>query len=290
MTLYPWRRKTIEHIKDLSVVAWTDEDAYQRFPEFSWVYDKLEIAERFCPLLTIDLTQQYPKKYPAFIKPKSKLSTEKKVFVATCKEDIDKELPNKTNYISQATLSGEHITSDYIIKDGKILDKIRFICHRDKNNSFYLMERLKSSEFDMIELIIMSIGLKFGIINVETIGGVIANVHLTPTIGVHDISSGFTEQLPRYLQTKQWKQCKYQKTYSRIYKRSKDSRPILLRSLPQYPEGVCSVTLCWDENKKLSDYYQDESSYRYMIINGTDLDVIEEFGRDVLDCIEFKDI
>lgn len=289
MALYPWRRRTIEYIKDYLAVTWTDQTAYERFAEFNWVYDKLEVSKKFCPILTIDVSEEYPKRYPAIIKPKSKLIPQSKVFVAHCKEDIDRELSDKTNYISQTTLHGEHITGDYVIKNGRVFDKIRFLCHRDDDNSFYLMERLPSGDFDIIDMVVQRIGIKSGIVNVETIGGIIINIHLTPTIGIHDISGGFTQQLPHFLQTGEWERCRYHKTFSRIYRRKQDSYPVLKQSLPEYPEGVLSVTLCWDQNKKLSDYYQDESSLRYMIINGTDKDAIECFGKVVEQHIEFRE-
>ena len=289
MPLYPWRKKTIEHIPDFLVVTWTDETAYERFPEFNWVYDKLEISKRFCPSLSIDLTNESPKKFPVIVKPKSKLLENQKVFLAKSQKDID-QLEDKTGYIAQQIIEGEHITGDYIVRDGKIIDKVRFVCRRDANHSFFLYERLPPSNFDLLEIVIKHIGFKFGIINFETVGGIILNIHLTPTIRVYDISNGFTEQLPHFIKTGEWTTVKYTPGYSRIYRRKIDAYPKLIKPLPEYPKGVTSVTLCFDEGKKLSDYYQDDQSFRYMIINGSNLSAIHNFASEVFECLEFKEV
>lgn len=54
--------------------------------------------------------------------------------------------------------------------------------------------------------------------------------------------------------------------------------------------NIFSINLCFENNTDLSLYVQDEYSYRYMFINGTDLDQIEKAHDEILKILNFERI
>lgn len=284
--LDPWEYELISDLDDLELVAWTDEEALSRYPEYKWLYDKYELSNRLDSLRSWDLEKEEPDEYPVIIKPKINLLG---MGMGARKIDRAKQLPSdRTGLMAQKFAKGLHFSTDYIVRDKKVIDSRTFLCKKN-DLVFWCFESVgyfNKSIIDFIE----SLRFDHGVINVESIDKYIIEVHLRPSVQFADIDGGLVRQIPRFMKTGEWDKTRYVTSYSRVYRQPDNAIVSLTAPLPWKPLTVKSVQKTWLENKPLGACVQDEFSFRYLVINGTDIADIEAYAKQVHKIMKFEPV
>jgi len=274
--LDPWERQYIETLKDRELLAWDDYEAWQRYPKHSWVYDKQALAH-FTGLVTYDLETEKPDPayYPYIVKPRTNFSGLSKDAYVVSSED---EIEDWKGMIAQEFIEGHQGTSDVVLLNGSILDAFSFTTHKNYYGEIKLFESNPFFPLSVADKIRQLFAGYTGVINVEYIDGRIIEIHLRPSLQFYDICNGFLSLLPSFYKTKTWKKVPFIKSYSRIYRTKHDGTP-KVNSLPEKPKEVSSVQLCWEDGVKISESDPSLGRNRYMVVNGFDLQAIENFGN-----------
>jgi len=258
--LDPWEFQYVKDLKDHEALAWTDEDAYHRYLPYSWIYDKYLLALR-TGVPTVDLQIESPTAYPVMVKPRINLEgMSKDAYVAQSIEDIG----SRRGMIAQHFLTGDHLTTDFVIRDGQVIDSFTFLAHSE-NGSFFLFEAVDTQQPQVINFL-NSLELRTGVVNVETIGGEILEIHLRPSVQFYDICGGLIERLPKLIKGGLWTSTTFEETYSLVYRTGEDK---ILTKVPIVLENpaIRSIQLTWKEGLPLSAVTQDTHSFRFMVIN-----------------------
>lgn len=280
--LEPWELKYLENVPYADAIPWTDEGAWERYPNLRWVYNK-QILSAYTNHLAHELSLELPRvsEYPVIVKPKTNLMGMGKG-AKVCRSEY--ELPSeRQGLIWQKYLTGLHTTTDYVLEYGRVITSFSFIGARDKNDSFILFASTPLSHSLPLRLL-KDLESYRGVLNAEFIGGQLIEAHLRPSVQFFDISGGLLPQLGRWATQGILHLPKYEMTYSRVYRRKKDAI-LSCRTIPNVPIGVRSYQLCWEEGERLSKYAQDEHSFRVLVVNGTDFGKVSSYGKEVMACI-----
>lgn len=272
----PWEYQYIKNHPKKNRIVWDDVNAYKLYKELRWVYDKCIVNNKFNKHKAVKLETELPKKYPVLVKPITNLYG---LSIGAYKANSKSEIKDVQGMVAQPFYEGNHISTDYVVFNGMILDWFSFIGHKDKNGSFYLWE--SSDEYNpMAHKAISDINFT-GIMNVESIGNNIIEIHLRPSLQFFDICGGLIEN---YLDHEQnpnilnYNPSRYEKTYSMVWRQDFDCQ-YEIPDVGNLPNGVRSVQWCFYEGEKLSYSEQDEFSYRVFVINGNNLKNIIKYGN-----------
>lgn len=169
-----------------------------------------------------------------------------------------------SDLIYQKPLSGKQYSVDVCIKNGKIFDYAVFQSFI-KNKSFYLFKRTKFCHKKIVGFVAKHLHNFTGIINIEFIKDTIIEVHLRPSCQFIDLMNGMIEDFTLYLiRNDRYKPKKFVPGVSRVYRRKKDC----IVEIQKYPKDILgSIQFCFEINRPLSKYDQDEHSFVYMVIN-----------------------
>ena len=273
----PWEYKYIKHNPNQLLIAWDDSTAYRRYQRARWIYNKYYVSKRYNKHKCYDLDKEFPRRYPVMVKPKINLTGLSK---GAYKANNRKELIKTKGMIAQKFYKGTQYTTDICIYKGEIVDYFTFITHKDNQGSIICFESTQNTPYKVLD-IAKDCGLKNVIINIETINNNIIEMHLRPSLQFYDICGGMIEgylkQLAENVPVSQYQKCKYEKTFSYVLRRSTDIKPSWLSKV-LIPTGVRSVQLCYEKGKYLSEYDQDEFSYRFACINGDNFKEILTFA------------
>lgn len=174
-----WRKPFFksEYCPDNVIIPTKDTDAYQMNPQHNWVYNKLLIAEKQsipCGPHGTSITS-----YPAFSKPIYNLrSMGAGIEVLNNEKQYRKSL--KPGYMWSELLTGEHYSTDAAVSFGKVL----WIKHTRgiplDNGTFDYWELNESAYLDgyLVQFIETHLAGYSGMLNLETIGNKIIEVHL----------------------------------------------------------------------------------------------------------------
>lgn len=278
-----WEAKYIQSLKDSDLLAWDDYSAWHRYPKYSWVYDKQALA-KFTGVPTYDLETEIPDNihYPCVIKPRTNFTgLSKNMYIA----DSEDEIEDWQGMIAQQYLEGHQGTADVVFIDGVFKDSFAFTTHKNFYGEIKLFESNPFIPLQVVNKLRELFHGYTGVVNVEYINSDIIEIHLRPSLQFYDICGGFIEQLPTMMKTKKWQKIKHIKTYSRIYRTKHNGTP-KVKTLPEKPEAVTSIQFCWEDGKDLRETDPSLGRNRYMVINGTDLQEIEKFGKKIQICIQ----
>lgn len=255
----PWERQYIRN-REFDYPL-TDDDAYEFYPEHRWVYDKHELYKRL----------GYTSIADPMVKPRTNL------------EGMGRGASVCKNKVAQPMWIGAHYTLDFFIENGSVIDTNAFRAYKNSLGSFTHFESDTSvylklaAEFQIVTFFKKYLNNYTGYLNMELIGNRIVEVHLRPSMQFYDICSGLISR-KFYKETS--------KTYSVVFRTREDKELPYLDLLT--PVTVRSIQLCWEPGKKLSDYTQDEHSFRYMVINGADLIAIHRCASQVVKMLKEK--
>jgi hypothetical protein len=286
MYLEPWDLNLVRHTlgvgnpEDYYVLS--DEQAYEIYKDHQHWYDKVYISENWSKIPTV---------YGEVIC-KPRINLQGMGYECTYPE-LEKMLIQKRVY-------GRHLSIDWCINPkAKISDSLVWNCysvfqaHKDpKTNSFQMFERLPKLDswevYSTADLVIKQLrkeGYKGRFVNMEFIGPYLIEVHLRPSVQFINIDGGLIKygltggDLPEA-----------HEAYSVVYRYEKDK---VLKSfeLPErMPEGVASFHVCCDVGRKLSNYVQDFKTFRYLVINGVDLEAIKAFKKSLEGCLVWESV
>jgi len=287
-----WEHQYVRNIesKYLSTIAWTDPEACGRYPSFQWVYDKYDLSQRM-GVKCWDLEKGDPDYYPCFVKPKYNLWG---MGESAYKCSHPDELPdNRAGFIAQEYFTGGHLSTDFVIFDSKIVDDFSFIGHKDSKGSFNLWESTQryADEAYLFAEIVCFYGIGNAIINVETINGRVIEAHLRPSTQFFDISGRIINQAMLCFHRNQQyipRAKTFEKTYSHVNRMYNDAIVYQAYQIKELPKGVRSVQLCWENALPLSACAQDMTSYRYLVVNGNDLNALDRASIQITESLQFR--
>ncbi len=269
----------------------TERILIDRYPNYFWIYDKYQLSKRLGQYV-VDLETQYPDRFPVLVKPKINLLG---MGIGCHKAHSLEEIQNRKGFIAQEFYEGGHISTDMVLIAGKIVDRFSFQCYVDEYGSFDYFESISDLDstdgsFAVAELL----GDYTGLLCVETIGGKVIEAHLRAGTMFYDICGGFIEKAYRQViegqvSKEDYDVSSFEKTYSKFNRRLEDAYPHLEEVEIECPQGVMSFHLEWESGYKLSDYAQDPNTFRYLVVNGTDLKQIESFSNWLTNQIQFRE-
>lgn len=176
----PWRYQFFESVAcptDVNVPT-DDLDVYEWYPDFCWVYEKLKIAQS--QGLTCGTTQHWPKTFPVFAKPNINLRgmglDSRIVYTASAFEALPE------GHMWMPFFEGAHISSDCAIVRGEVKwlrHALGFPWHRGMF-THWMIETTQRPELNQFlsNWVKRHMAGYTGMMNFETIGGNIIEVHL----------------------------------------------------------------------------------------------------------------
>jgi len=165
-----------------------DYEAYQRIPEFRWVYHKPLLYDRLG--IKYGLFPSLPDAYPVVIKPSINLyGLARGVHLAHCDDDV----ANATGCLWMPTAHGPHWSVDVQIAspDSLSLTTVQGVPHpRFGMFSHWMRADLPTENRERVSEIVAALGICRGAINVEMIGNTPIEVHLRPSDEFTKLHSG----------------------------------------------------------------------------------------------------
>ena len=270
-----WEARYLNNLKNKDTLAWSDEEAIFRYPKYSWVYNKL-LLSKHTKLITFDLEKELPSIYPVIVKPiENLLGLSKNCYVAESFEEIE----DYNGYIAQQYLYGTQYTTDLMILNGKVVAYYTFVTHKSKYDEIKCFVSTPFFSYNVRKKVEEILFDYTGIANVEYIEDSIIELHLRPSLQFYDICSNFISSMPEFIINNTVPKLRFEQTFSRVF-RTRFNGKVLKSITPKIkPKEVRSVQLCWENNINLSQTDNSLFRKRYMVINGTDLNVINDYGR-----------
>lgn len=277
MYLEPWDLEIAEAVLQVknpeSIFVLSDEQAYAEYKEHRKWYDKLYIAREWSKIPTVSGNLIY--------KPRRNL------------EGMSKHCDylSLDEMIIQERVEGRHLSIDWCINPKKnpseeiIWQKYSvFQAHKDpENNSFYLFEALPTIDswevYSTIDLIVRQLikeGYKGKFVNFEFIGPYLIEMHLRPSVQFIDIDGGLIRFGFRGGEISQ-----QHEAYSYVFRSDNDQKLVNFKYIQNLPPGISSYQVCCERNKKLSDYTQDNFTFRKFVINGVNKEIILDFKKQL---------
>ena len=274
-----WEAKYIANLKNKDLLAWDDEEAFHRYPKYNWVYDKLYLAH-LTGVKAWDLETEMPDEYPVIVKPKTNFTgLSKDCYIA----DRPHEIEDHVGFIAQRVIKGQQYTADMYVKDGRVIEMYPFMTERNSYGEIIGFTtspiRFDTTIKNQIEPIMKDYN---GIINVEWINETIIEIHLRPSLQFFDICGGFIEAMPQFMEDGKPPSYTFEKTYSLVYRTRHDGKVTDFKLPLNKPDEIRSIQLAWEDDKPLSITDPSLFRKRYMIINGTNRDIINNFASQCM--------
>lgn len=271
-----WESKYIKNLKDYDVMAWSDPEAELRYPKYNFVYDKY-LLSKYTKVYTVDLEKELPKLYPVVVKPRKNMQGLSKNAYIACSYD---EIEDYQGYIAQEYLSNRQYTSDLLLRDGKVVAHYSFITHKNMYHEIKLFSSIPFMSPKVAKKVAEILPNYTGVVNVEYIGTSIIEMHLRPSLQFYDICGGFIATMPSFVKNPNvLPSISFESTFSRVYRTRHDGK-VQNVNMPQFkPSTVRSVQLAWEDGYLLSETDLSLFRKRYLIINGTSLPDIENYGN-----------
>jgi hypothetical protein len=257
-----------------------DGDAWMWNPTHRWVYDKLEVAQS--QGLAAGLHGTTPPSFPVFSKPVSNLRGmgAGSRIMATAE---DYEHGFTPGHFWMTLLEGRHVSSDVAIVDGAA----RWWRHATGNPAgdgtfdYWTIHAAPDSAIETRcgEWISRHLGGYTGMVNLETIGGTIIEVHLRFSDQWPDLyGKGWVEAVIRLYEKKLWQfeDCARREGYSVVLfgpkGRSYRHPPQKLIDDVAVMPNVSSVQITFHEDKAPERHSMPPGGFRLAIVNGWDWD------------------
>ena len=278
----PWRMQYFEHVAcpERLFVPTEDGDAYQLFPKFRWIYNKLLIAES--QGLVCGLHGMAPDAFPVFSKPVYNMrgmGAGSRIF----KTLRDYQLNQKPGHMWMELLKGEHVSTDVAVVGG-VPRWWRHVTGKAIDEGMFdywtvLAEARPGIESYCAAWLAANLGGYTGMVNFETIDARIIEVHLRFSDQWPDLyGAGWTEAMVRLYADGVWD---YQDDdrrdgYSVVLFGPHGLQywhpdPELIAELLKAP-GLTSVQITFHEDKPPRAHSMPPGGFRLAIINGWDLE------------------
>lgn len=273
-----WELQYIKNLKDNHLLAWDDETAWSMYPKYNWVYDKM-LLSNITGIPTWDLEKEVPTVFPVVCKPKTNFcGLSKGAYIASSIDEVE----DFEGYIAQKYLNGTQFSTDILLNRGEIVDYFTFITHKNNYDELKMFSSTPFTNNRVINKVAFFLKDYIGVCNVEYIDNHIIEIHLRPSLQFFDICGGFIKQIPEFIKNPDnfKKKSKFEQTFSRVFRTRFNGVPEVLK-LPTPPSEVRSVQLAWEDGYKLSKTDPSLFRKRYLIINGDDLQKIEDYSKTI---------
>ncbi len=276
----PWRLQYFDGIAcpDGVNIPTEDADAYRWYPQFRWVYNKLAIAES--QDVPCGLHGVAPAAYPVFSKPIYNLRG-MGIDARKLRSAVEYRRHQRPGHMWMALFEGEHISTDAAVVDGKVV----WLRHATAVPlgrgvfDYWVVEarRRPGLEASCRRWVARHLGGYTGMINLETIGGRIIEVHLRFSDQWPDLyGPGWVEALIRLYATKRWRfSDRRREGYSVVLFGRHGRRylhpPAEIVARIRRRSGVSSVQITFHEDRPPTEHAMPPGGFRLAIVNGWSL-------------------
>lgn len=285
----PWRLQYFEHVPCPEHVAipTDDPDCWLLFPAQRWIYDKLRIAET--QGLEAGPHGVMPRFFPVFSKPVTNLKG-MGIGSRVIRSATEMEHHYQPGHMWMPLLQGEHVSTDCAIVNGRVA-WLRHATGVPWDDGMFRYWTVHASAFPALEQHLVAWVLRHmqgytGMMNFETIGGLIIEAHLRFADQWCDLyGAGWVEALVRLYAEHRW-------AFDDAERRQGFSMPLFarhggshrhpaaalqaqLRAMP----GVKSLQVTFHDGKPPEDHAMPPGGFRLAVINATSLDAARAARR-----------
>lgn len=260
----PWERPLLASVEDAHLQAWSDEEAWERYPELRWVYDKQELYRRAGePYAT---AANWPVEGDWVWKPAVNLEG---MGTGARRVDARTQPPIEGVGVLQPYYDEPHLSTDMVFVGGALLAHWTMQGGTTDNLGEFTLWKslaLDAGKNPCVEWAVKLLPPNYtGAVNVETRGpqGHLLELHLRPSLQFWDVSQGLLENIPSILKSGKAYSPRWCQTYSVPVFVDKDV-VVTPKAIDFLPSGVFSVHV----DTSLS---QPVKRRRLVYVNGTDL-------------------
>jgi hypothetical protein len=274
----PWRLQYFAHVKTAANIATEDSDAWQWYPAYRWVYDKLAVA--LSQKLDAGPHGTVPPRFPVFSKPVVNLRG-----MGIGSRVIHSQAEYENHYTAghfwMTLLEGRHVSSDVVVVGGQPR-WWRHVSGKPAGEGTFDYWIVHAEADTRIEAhcgawVKDHLAGYTGMLNIETIGGTIIEAHLRFADQWPDLyGPGWVDALVNLYETGQWDFDDDRSEGYSVVLFGPNGRcyhhppPALVESVKDIP-GVTSVQITFHENRAPEQHAMPPGGFRLAIINGYDL-------------------
>jgi hypothetical protein len=285
----PWRLQYFEHVPCPEHVAipTDDPDCWLLYPRHRWIYDKLRIAET--QGLAAGPHGVRPDRFPVFSKPMVNLRG-MGVGSRVMQSAAELEHYHQPGHMWMPLLTGDHVSTDCAIAGGRILWS-RHATGRPWSEGMFRFWTIHAGQMPELETRLSAWVAQHmqgyaGMMNFETMGGIIIEAHLRFADQWCDLyGAGWVEALVGLYATGQWDFADLDRRdgysvplfarHGHAYRHPPADLQAELRALPH----VTSLQITFHEARPPEDHAMPPGGFRLAVINATDLQAAEAARR-----------
>jgi hypothetical protein len=275
----PWRLQYFSHVETAANIPTEDADAWQWYPAYRWIYDKLIVA--LSQGLEAGPHGTSPPRFPVFSKPITNL---KGMGVGSrvlhSQDDYDRHYA--PGHFWMTLLDGRHVSSDLAVVNGEP-HWWRHVTGKPAGEGTFDYWTVHAAHDAAIEKraggwVRRRLAGYTGMLNLETIGGTIIEAHLRFADQWPDLyGAGWIEAVVRLYETGTWEftDADRRDGYSVVLfgpsgPRYRHPPPSIVDAIERTP-GVSSVQITFHEDLPPERHSMPPGGFRLAVINGFDL-------------------
>lgn len=210
-----WERKHLVSLPDADLLAWSDEEAWERYPDLRWIYDKQQLYQKAGePFRTVN---NWPDEGIWIWKPAVNLEG-----MGSGARVLDAKLspPLGEEGVLQPYYGEPHLSSDVLLDGGQVIDCWTMQAGTTDNPGEFTLWKSVNLDWGRhpgIQWATQLLPADFrGVVNVETRGpaGHLLELHLRPSLQFFTICQGLLERLPEWYAGGKWERAPWKQTYS----------------------------------------------------------------------------
>ena len=275
----PWRLQYFSHVRTAAKIPTEDSDAWQWYPAQRWIYDKLAVA--LSQSLDAGPHGTPPLRFPVFSKPIINLKG-MGVGSRVLKSQAEYDAHYAPGHFWMTLLDGRHVSSDVAVVRGEPR-WWRHATGKPAGEGTFDYWTIHAEPDARIELpsgawIEKNLPGYTGMLNAETIGGKIIEVHLRFADQWPDLyGSGWVDALVKLYESGEWDFADDDRAegysavlfgpHGRRYRHPPAAAIAEIKSMP----GVTSVQITFHEDRALEHHAMPPGGFRLAIVNGFDL-------------------
>jgi hypothetical protein len=275
----PWRLQYFSQVKTTANITTEDTDAWQWYPAHRWVYDKLAVA--LSQKLEAGPHGTPPPRFPVFSKPIVNLKG-MGVGSRVLHSQADYDRHFAPGHFWMTLLDGRHVSSDLAVVDG-VPRWWRHVTGKPAGEGTFDYWTIHAEPEAEIEQrcgawVRRHLGGYTGMLNLETIGDTIIEVHLRFADQWPDLyGAGWVEAVARLYESGVWNFADADRRggysavlFGRNGVRYRHPPPALVEEIRRIP-GVSSVQITFHEDLAPERHSMPPGGFRLAVINGFDL-------------------
>jgi len=275
----PWRLQYFSHVRTAAKIPTEDSDAWQWYPAQRWIYDKLAVA--LSQSLDAGPHGTPPPRFPVFSKPIINLKG-MGVGSRVLKSQAEYDAHYAPGHFWMTLLDGRHVSSDVAVVRGEPR-WWRHATGKPTGEGTFDYWTIHAEPDAGIELpsgawIEKNLPGYTGMLNAETIGGKIIEVHLRFADQWPDLyGPGWVDALVKLYESGEWDFADDDRAegysavlfgpHGRRYRHPPAAAIAEIKNMP----GVTSVQITFHEDRALEHHAMPPGGFRLAIVNGFDL-------------------